>query len=150
MLVLSRKVGERILLGEDIVISVVRIGPNTVKIGIDAPKDMNIVREELCLNLTQANLAEASDRASSPIRKPGNLLASLPCNLTGSTTPREWPSLWPVCGLGRFVLSVARELDCGGAGGSFGLVSASKRERDRRLLDDRGCSGRRCRCRRTD
>lgn len=47
MLVLSRKVGERILLGENIVISVVRIGPNTVKIGIDAPKDLNIVREEL-------------------------------------------------------------------------------------------------------
>lgn len=47
MLVLSRKVGERILLGENIVLSVVRIGPNTVKIGIDAPKDMNIVREEL-------------------------------------------------------------------------------------------------------
>lgn len=70
MLVLSRKVGERILLGEDIVISVVRIGPNTVKIGIDAPKDMNIVREELCLNLAQANLAEASDTALSPIRKP--------------------------------------------------------------------------------
>ncbi len=65
MLVLSRKVGERILLGEDIVISVVRIGPNTVKIGIDAPKDMNIVREELCVNL-----AESSDIATSPIRKP--------------------------------------------------------------------------------
>lgn len=47
MLVLSRKVGERILLGVDVVISVVRIGPNTVKIGIAAPKDMNIVREEL-------------------------------------------------------------------------------------------------------
>jgi carbon storage regulator len=70
MLVLSRKVGERILLGEDVVISVVRIGPNTVKIGIDAPKDMNIVREELCLNLAQANLTEMSDSASGPIRKP--------------------------------------------------------------------------------
>lgn len=47
MLVLSRKPGERILLGDDIVITVVRIGPNTTKIGIDAPKKMNIVREEL-------------------------------------------------------------------------------------------------------
>lgn len=48
MLVLSRKAGERILIGDDVVISVVRIGPNTVKIGIEAPRDMNIVREELC------------------------------------------------------------------------------------------------------
>ena len=48
MLVLSRKAGERILIGDDVVINIVRIGPNTVKIGIDAPKTMNIVREELC------------------------------------------------------------------------------------------------------
>jgi carbon storage regulator len=48
MLVLSRKAGERILIGEDIVINIVRIGPNTVKIGIEAPKSVNIIREELC------------------------------------------------------------------------------------------------------
>ncbi len=47
MLVLSRKMGERILIGEDISVTIVRIGPNTVRIGIDAPKDKNIVREEL-------------------------------------------------------------------------------------------------------
>ena len=58
MLVLSRKAGERILIGDDVVINIVRIGPNTVKIGIDAPKTMNIVREELC------EIAEAS--ASGP------------------------------------------------------------------------------------
>lgn len=65
MLVLSRKVGERILLGEDIVVSVVRIGPNTVKIGIDAPKDMNIVREELCVGS-----ADPVELPTNPIRKP--------------------------------------------------------------------------------
>lgn len=47
MLVLSRKVGERLVIGEDIILTIVRIGPNTVKIGIDAPRDMNIAREEL-------------------------------------------------------------------------------------------------------
>ena len=29
-------------------VTIVRIGPNTVRIGIEAPRDMNIVREELC------------------------------------------------------------------------------------------------------
>ena len=47
MLVLSRKPGERILIGDQVAITIVRIGPNTVRVGIEAPKDMNIVREEL-------------------------------------------------------------------------------------------------------
>jgi carbon storage regulator len=49
MLVLSRKVGERVLVGDKVVITVVRIGPNAVRLGIEAPKEMNIVREELCV-----------------------------------------------------------------------------------------------------
>lgn len=48
MLVLSRKAGERILIGDDVAITVVRIGPNSVRIGIEAPRALNIVREELC------------------------------------------------------------------------------------------------------
>ena len=48
MLVLSRKPGEKILIGEDVTVTIVRIGPNTVRIGIEAPRTMNIVREELC------------------------------------------------------------------------------------------------------
>lgn len=47
MLVLSRKTTQRILIGGDIVLTVVRIGPNTVRLGIQAPKDVNIRREEL-------------------------------------------------------------------------------------------------------
>lgn len=47
MLVLSRKPGERLYVGNDIVITVVRLGPNAVRLGIDAPDDLNIVREEL-------------------------------------------------------------------------------------------------------
>ncbi len=48
MLVLSRKPGEKILIGDQVTVTIVRIGPNTVRLGIDAPRDMNIVREELC------------------------------------------------------------------------------------------------------
>lgn len=47
MLVLARKPGEVIKLGDEIEITVVRIGPNTVRLGIKAPKTWNIVRKEL-------------------------------------------------------------------------------------------------------
>ncbi len=66
MLVLSRKAGERILIGDDVVINIVRIGPNTVKIGIDAPKTTSIVREELCETVE----ASASSPAVGPPRTP--------------------------------------------------------------------------------
>ena len=39
MLVLSRKTSERILIGDEIAITIVRIGPNSVRIGIEAPQD---------------------------------------------------------------------------------------------------------------
>lgn len=47
MLVLSRKEAERIRLGEEIVITVVRIGGDKVRLGIEAPKDMLVLRDEL-------------------------------------------------------------------------------------------------------
>ena len=47
MLVLSRKVGERILLGDNIVVTVVRVTGNGVRIGIEAPPEMAVIREEL-------------------------------------------------------------------------------------------------------
>lgn len=46
MLVLSRKRGERICIGDDVVITVVRTGEK-VRLGVEAPKDVKIVRAEL-------------------------------------------------------------------------------------------------------
>ena len=47
MLVLSRKVGEAIHIGKEVTVTVVRIGPNAVRLGISAPKSLNIVRDEI-------------------------------------------------------------------------------------------------------
>jgi carbon storage regulator len=47
MLVLSRKVGEEILIGENIKVVVNRVTRNRVTIGIDAPDNVRIVRSEL-------------------------------------------------------------------------------------------------------
>lgn len=47
MLVLSRKVGQRIFIGEKISITVVKVAGGGVRLGIDAPSEMLIIREEL-------------------------------------------------------------------------------------------------------
>jgi len=47
MLVLSRKIGRRILIGKDIVVTVLDIRGNQVRLGIDAPRDVVVLREEL-------------------------------------------------------------------------------------------------------
>lgn len=47
MLVLSRKPGERILIGNDIVVTVVRFQGGTVRLGIEAPREFAVIREEL-------------------------------------------------------------------------------------------------------
>jgi carbon storage regulator len=47
MLVLSRKVGQRILVGDDIAITVVRLTSGGVRLGIEAPPELPVVREEL-------------------------------------------------------------------------------------------------------
>ena len=58
MLVLSRKPGERIMIGDEVTVTIVRIGPNNVRIGIEAPRTMNIVRGELVV--TQQTEAAAT------------------------------------------------------------------------------------------
>jgi carbon storage regulator len=47
MLVLSRKESERIKLGDSIVVTVVRLSGDKVRLGIEAPSDMLVLREEL-------------------------------------------------------------------------------------------------------
>jgi len=47
MLVLSRKESEKVLLGDEIVLTIVRLSGDRVRLGIQAPSDMLILREEL-------------------------------------------------------------------------------------------------------
>lgn len=63
MLVLSRKVGERIVVGDKVTITVVRMGQGSVRIGIDAPGDMAIVREELLDAARELRIADNSAAA---------------------------------------------------------------------------------------
>jgi carbon storage regulator len=47
MLVLSRKVGEKILIGDNISVTVVRVAQGIVRIGVEAPQNLPVVREEI-------------------------------------------------------------------------------------------------------
>ncbi|SFQ96868.1 carbon storage regulator CsrA [Desulfoscipio geothermicus] len=63
MLVLTRKKNQGIILGDDIKITVLEIREDAVKIGIEAPKEVNILRSELYQAVKEENTtAVASDR----------------------------------------------------------------------------------------
>ncbi|MEX0701365.1 MAG: carbon storage regulator [Planctomycetales bacterium] len=61
MLVLTRKKAEEIRIGENITIKVIRCGKGTVKIGIDAPDHVRVLRAELCLDPAEAEARLAED-----------------------------------------------------------------------------------------
>ena len=47
MLVLARKLGEKIYVGKDIVLTVVEIDRDRIRLGIDAPREVSVLRAEL-------------------------------------------------------------------------------------------------------
>lgn len=55
MLILTRKVGESVAIGDDIQVSVVEIKGNQVKLGIKAPRDVTVHREEIYLKIQEEN-----------------------------------------------------------------------------------------------
>ena len=59
MLVLSRKLGERICIGDNIYITVVDINRGKIRLGIEAPRDVPVYRQEL--------LGDVAERAAEPV-----------------------------------------------------------------------------------
>jgi carbon storage regulator len=55
MLVLSRKTGEKIVIGHDIIVTVLEARGDTIKLGIQAPKHISVHREEVYHDITMAN-----------------------------------------------------------------------------------------------
>ena len=53
MLVLTRKIGETIIIGDDINLTVLGVIGNQVRVGINAPKDVSVHREEIYLKIQQ-------------------------------------------------------------------------------------------------
>jgi len=59
MLILTRKPGESLYIGEDIKVTVVEIKGHQVRVGIDAPRNFRIYREEIFLQIVEENKAAA-------------------------------------------------------------------------------------------
>jgi len=73
VLIITRRPGEKVMLGDDIVLHVMEVGGNNVRIGIDAPKSVPVYREEIWAAVRQENQAAAmagADRLPLPGRKP--------------------------------------------------------------------------------
>jgi carbon storage regulator len=60
MLVLSRRVGESVVVGDDITITILEVRGDVVRVGIDAPRSVSVHRAELLTELAASNQESAS------------------------------------------------------------------------------------------
>ena len=51
MLILTRRVGEKLIIGENVTVTVLGVKGNQIRIGIDAPRDVQVNREEIFLKI---------------------------------------------------------------------------------------------------
>ena len=70
MLVLSRRVGERLFIGNDIVITIIDVRSDGVRVGIDAPREIRVTRAEIFEAVEKHNVeaASADDSALEKLR----------------------------------------------------------------------------------
>jgi carbon storage regulator len=59
MLILTRRVGESLMVGEDVTVTVLAVKGNQVRIGINAPKDVKVHREEIYDRIQQEKMSQA-------------------------------------------------------------------------------------------
>jgi carbon storage regulator len=69
MLILSRKVDESIIIGDDVFVSIVDIKGDQVKLGIQAPKDVKVYRQEVYEAIQSENVAAAQAGTVLPVIK---------------------------------------------------------------------------------
>jgi len=66
MLILARKLNEKLVINDDIIISVIEIRGDQVKLGIEAPKNVKVYRREVFMAIQEENRLAAE----SPVRLP--------------------------------------------------------------------------------
>ena len=71
MLVLTRKLGENIRIGDAVKITVLEVRSGQVKLGIEAPPEVKVHREEIYARIQEENRKAAAQRAQAPGPEPG-------------------------------------------------------------------------------
>jgi carbon storage regulator len=67
MLIITRRAGQKVMLGDDVTVHVMEIVGNSVRIGVEAPKSLPVYREEIWAAVKEENQASATaDSASLP------------------------------------------------------------------------------------
>jgi len=74
MLILTRKVGESIRIGDNVVVKIVSMDNKHVKIGIDAPRSVSVNREEIYQKIQSENREAASAQETSSMQNIADLL----------------------------------------------------------------------------
>lgn len=91
MLVLSRRVGERLLIGDDVVVTVIEVRSDGVRLGIDAPREIRVHRAEVLEAVRRSNVeaVEADESTEAALRR----LVVPPATVAGTTAePAEAPT----------------------------------------------------------
>lgn len=97
MLVLTRKIGQKLIIGDNIEITIVDARGDAIKLGINAPRDVKIYREEIYAEISKAN-KEANQQANNLVLddilknvKPSSSSASITPSITGEKLQDKTP-----------------------------------------------------------
>ncbi len=99
MLVLTRKQNEKIRIGDSITITVLRMKGKAVRLGIEAPHDINVIRGELCFDLGEEStdsLPDVADQTDERLVPPKSKPLISSNSNTTSAVAKEETSHWPV------------------------------------------------------
>lgn len=67
MLILTRRVGETVMIGDDVAITVLRVKGNQVRLGVNAPKTVSVQREEIFQRIQQEQVSGEDEREPEPL-----------------------------------------------------------------------------------
>ena len=96
MLILTRRPGERVVIGDEILVTVMGVSGHTVRLGIRAPQGVPIYREEIWLAVREENRAAAAANIDA-LHTATDAIAEAPAE-SPSTEPAEEPAEDPPSG----------------------------------------------------